>query len=271
VRNAKFGVRSEQRRISLQLNLRLAEGYKSPSQRARRLTEGWFAENMYCAACPNDSLERTRGSTEVVDFLCPHCGAEYQLKAKAAALGARLRDAAYRPMIKRAEENRSPHFAFLGYDNQRWRVCNLLLVPGHFITPDVIERCRPLTAGARRAGWVGCNILASRIPADGRLAAVDEGRVVAVNEVRAGWGRFAYLGKAKADERGWTVDVLRCVRALGAREFTLREFYERFEEELAARHPANRNVAPKIRQQLQVLRDRDIVRFLGRGRYIVEE
>ena len=68
MRNAKFGVRSEQRRISLQLNLRLAEGYKSPSQRARRLTEGWFAENMYCAACPNDRLERTRGSTEVVDF-----------------------------------------------------------------------------------------------------------------------------------------------------------------------------------------------------------
>ena len=70
------------RRLDLQLDLRLAEGYKSPSQRARRLTEGWFAENMYCAACPNDRLERTRGSTEVVDFLCPKCGAEYQVKAK---------------------------------------------------------------------------------------------------------------------------------------------------------------------------------------------
>ena len=37
---------------------------------------------MYCAACPNDRLERTRGSTEVVDFLCRGCGAEYQVKAK---------------------------------------------------------------------------------------------------------------------------------------------------------------------------------------------
>jgi len=45
------------RRLDLQLDLRLAEGYKSPSQRARRLTEGWFAENMYCAACPNDRLD----------------------------------------------------------------------------------------------------------------------------------------------------------------------------------------------------------------------
>jgi len=186
-------------------------------------------------------------------------------------LGARLRDAAYRPMIQRAKANQSPHFAFLGYENQRWRVWNLLLVPGHFITPDVIQRCRPLTAGAQRAGWVGCNILAGRIPADGRLAAVDDGRVVPVAEVRLGWERFAYLAKAKADERGWTVDVLRCVREMGAREFALREFYDLFEEELAARHPANRNVEPKIRQQLQVLRDRGIVRFLGRGRYVIAE
>jgi len=60
--------------MNLQLDMRLAEGYKSPSRRARRLTEGWFAENMYCAACPNDRLERTRGSTEVVDFLGPASG-----------------------------------------------------------------------------------------------------------------------------------------------------------------------------------------------------
>ena len=73
------------RQLSLQLDVRLADGYRSPSQRARRLTEGWFAENMYCAVCPNDRLERTRGSTEVVDFLCPGCGAEYQVKAKAGA------------------------------------------------------------------------------------------------------------------------------------------------------------------------------------------
>ena len=259
------------RRMNLQLDLRLAEDYKSASQRARVLTEGWFEHNMYCPACPSNHLKRTRGSTEVVDFRCRECGAEYQLKAKAAALGARLRDAAYGPMIRRAKANRSPHFAFLGYEKERWRVWNLLLVPGHFITPDVVERCKPLKVTARRAGWVGCNILANRIPADGRLAAVDDGRIVPADEVRAGWGRFAYLAKAKAEQRGWTVDVLRCVRALGAREFALREFYDRFEEELAARHPANRNVEPKIRQQLQVLRDRGIVQFLGRGRYIVEE
>ena len=36
---------------------------------------------------------------------------------------------------------------------------------------------------------------------------------------------------------------------------------------LARLHPANRHVEPKIRQQLQVLRDMGLVEFLGRGRY----
>ena len=104
------------------MNVHLAEGYKSPSQRARRITEGWFEENMYCAACPSPRLARTRGSTQVVDFACESCGAEYQVKAKAGTLGLRLRDAAYAPMLARAIDNRSPHFAFLGYDSRQWQV-----------------------------------------------------------------------------------------------------------------------------------------------------
>jgi type II restriction enzyme len=257
-------------RLSLELEVGLADGYKSPSQRARRITEGWFSEHMYCAACPSPRLVHTRNNTRVVDFVCGTCGAEYQVKAKAGALAARLRDAAYAPMMERARSNRSPHFAFLGYDNAAWCVRNLLLVPGHFITPDVIERCKPLSPTARRAGWVGCNILTDRIPSDGRLAAVENGRVVPPAKVRAGFQQFADLAQARPEARGWTVDVLRCVRALGGREFTLAEFYERFEEELGARHPANRNVEPKIRQQLQVLRDRGVLWFLARGRYVAE-
>lgn len=256
--------------MRLELDFGLAAGYKSPPQRARVVTEGWFAANMYCPACPSPRLVRAQANTRVVDFQCELCGAEYQVKAKSGPLGWRLRDAAYEPMIERARANRSPHFAFLVYEPEHWRVRGLLLVPGHFITPDVIERCPALSHAARRAGWVGCNILAKRIPQDGRLAAVEEGRVVPTDQVRAGWQRFADLAKAKAEQRGWTVDVLRCVRTLGAGEFTLREFYKQFGQELASRHPDNRNVEPKIRQQLQVLRDRRVLRFLGRGRYVAE-
>jgi type II restriction enzyme len=256
--------------MQLELNVHLADGYKSPSQRARVISESWFEENMYCVACDRDRLVRTRGSTQVVDFLCPACGAEYQVKSKAGVLGSKLRDAAYEPMMERASANRSPHFAFMSYDSAAWRVRGLLLVPGHFITPDVIEKCKPLSPAARRAGWVGCNILVDHIPPDGRLEVIQGSTITAAPAVRAGWGLFADLADARPEARGWTVDVLRCVRSLGGREFELGDFCGTFERELATLHPNNRNVRPKIRQQLQVLRDRGVLRFLGHGRYVAE-
>jgi type II restriction enzyme len=36
---------------------------------------------------------------------------------------------------------------------------------------------------------------------------------------------------------------------------------------LKARHPSNNNIQAKIRQQLQFLRDRNIIDFIGHGKY----
>jgi len=36
---------------------------------------------------------------------------------------------------------------------------------------------------------------------------------------------------------------------------------------LQAKHPENHNVKAKIRQQLQYLRDKGVIEFLGRGHY----
>jgi len=258
--------------MDLALNRDLARGYKSASQIARRVTEGWFEERMYCPACPSQRLHRTQDNTRVVDFVCPSCAAEYQLKAKSSALGRKVRDAAYAPMMRRAERNRSPHFAFLQYDRREWRVRRLLLVPGHFITPATIERCAPLSDSARRAGWVGCNILLENVGEDGRLLVVDDHGVQPPTAVRRKWARFSWLADfedEKADVRGWTLDVLRCVRTFGGRAFNTRDIYE-FEPELARLHPNNNTIPDQIRKQLQILRDRGIVRFLGKGRYVAE-
>ena len=62
--------------------------------------------------------------------------------------------------------------------------------------------------------------------------------------------------------------MLRAVRKLGKPEFTLQEMYA-FEPQLKALHPTNQNVRPKIRQQLQMLRDVGLVRFGARGNYRV--
>jgi type II restriction enzyme len=40
-----------------------------------------------------------------------------------------------------------------------------------------------------------------------------------------------------------------------------------FEARLKALHPKNQNVRPKIRQQLQVLRDLGLLRFGAKGNY----
>ena len=37
--------------MDLTFNTALIQGYKSPAQIARRLTEDWLARNMYCPVC----------------------------------------------------------------------------------------------------------------------------------------------------------------------------------------------------------------------------
>jgi type II restriction enzyme len=59
---------------------------------------------------------------------------------------------------------------------------------------------------------------------------------------------------------------LKCVESLGKREFTLDEVYA-FERHLGGLYPGNQNVRPKIRQQLQFLRNRGFVDFVSRGSY----
>ena len=65
------------------------------------------------------------------------------------------------------------------------------------------------------------------------------------------------------------MDVLNVVRSLNKPDFSLSDVYAR-DEELARLHPDNRHVRPKIRQQLQVLRDLGLLTFLGGGAYRVD-
>lgn len=68
-----------------------------------------------------------------------------------------------------------------------------------------------------------------------------------------------------AKPRGWFNDVRSVMERMGD-EFTLQDMYA-YEDELAAKYPSNRNVRAQIRHQLQVLRDKGYVEFLGKGRY----
>lgn len=253
--------------MNLRLDTSLALGFKSGSQIARVLTEGWFLKHMYCVSCGFSRLQKFKDNEKVVDFHCENCMATYQLKGKATPFGNRLRDAAYDPMRERILAGKSPHFAFMHYDKPASRVRDLLLISGHFITLDAVEKCRPLRATARRAGWVGCNILMNQLPSDALIYVVKDGVAASPEDVRRRWQQLDWMKNERVADRSWTVDVLRCIRRLGREQFELSDVYA-FEHELARRHPANHRIREKIRQQLRILRTRGILGFVNnRGLY----
>jgi type II restriction enzyme len=240
--------------------------YKSASQRARVGTEAWGAENFFCPACKSPRLEPSPQGTAAIDYTCPACGSPFQLKSQSRAFGSRIVDAAYSEMKRAILEDQTPNLYVLHYDLAEWAVRTLILIPRFAFALSAIERRKPLAATARRAGWVGCNIVLDRIPAAAQIPIVREGSVRSRAEVREAYKRLRPLEGLRVEKRGWTLDVLAALQSLGKQEFVLDEAYSLIPG-LSALHPNNRNVGPKIRQQLQILRDMGRLEFLGGGRY----
>ena len=70
----------------------------------------------------------------------------------------------------------------------------------------------------------------------------------------------------EASAKGWLLDIIICLEKLDHKEFSLDEVYA-FGNELSKKHPDNRHIKDKIRQQLQVLRDKGYLKFTSRGNY----
>ena len=94
---------------------------------------------------------------------------------------------------------------------------------------------------------------------------VNEGAISPPAEVRERY----HLARKQVEgltvkQRGWRLDVLRVIQSLGKTEFSTSDVYA-FEGELAKLHPDNEHVKEKIRQQLQELRDRNLLLHVGRN------
>lgn len=244
----------------------LAARFVSASQTARVDTESWAGQNMFCPNCGCSALVPFPANRPVADFYCGECGDQYELKSQSSAFGRRVADGAYETKIARLKSDTSPNLILLQYSREHRRVENLTIVPRYFFVPQAIERRPPLRATARRAGWVGSNILLDRIPMSGQIAVVRSGLVRDRKEVIEDWNRLRFIQDRQGEARGWLLEVMRCVQKLGRPDFTLADVYS-FEAELSANFPRNNNVRPKIRQQLQVLRDGGYLEFVGNGRY----
>jgi type II restriction enzyme len=252
--------------MTLEMPFDLAAAYKSPSQRARVVSEAWGRENLYCPRCDSPKLKPSNTNTRAVDFVCPGCAADFQLKSQSHPFSRKIVDSAYIVMRRAIEENRTPHLLALHYARASWLVRDLTVIPSFALTVSCLQERKPLAATARRSGWVGCNILLINIPADARIQIVANGSLTSPKAVRRQFARLQPLERLGYEKRGWTLDVLNVLRSLGKPRFDLAEVYSHTEE-LQLLYPSNLHVRPKIRQQLQRLRDMGLVEFLGGGRY----
>jgi type II restriction enzyme len=228
------------------------------------MSEGWVASNVYCIACGSPRLTPLPANSRARDFQCPRCGEVFELKATKSRIARRMTDGAYSAMSQRILSDQAPNLMLLGYRSATFSVADLLVIPRHFLTLDAIQERPPLGPSARRAGWIGCNILIDRLPPSGRVPLVQDGRPLPSDLCRQAWQRTLFLRERPA-ARSWLVAVMECIERLPL-EFTLAQVYD-FESELAAIFPANSNIRPKLRQQLQFLRDSGYLRFLGEARY----
>lgn len=243
------------------------EKYHSKSQIARVLTESWFEREMYCPNCLHNELRKSPDNTRVIDFICDTCENEFQLKAQSKPFYSKVVDGAFSPMMSSIQLNKNPNFSFMHYSFKNWKIQNLFMVPKFFFSPSIIEKRKPLSDTARRSGWIGCNILLSKLPDLGKIKVIENEIAISKNEVKKNWNNLSFMENEHPGRRAWLSDVLYCIQKLNKKEFTLSEIYE-FEDYLSDLHPNNLHVKPKIRQQLQILRDKGIINFKSRGTYI---
>jgi type II restriction enzyme len=240
--------------------------YTSGSQNARAWTEAWVRAWAYCPHCGSATISSFPNNSPLADFFCPSCNEEFELKSQKGKFGTTVVDGAFKTKCERLAASNNPNLFLMNYDLQSRAVVNLFIVPKHFFVREIIQERKPLAATARRAGWIGSNILLERVPESGKIHIVKSGVIRPKDVVLEEWQKTLFLRDESLTTRGWLLDVMKCVESLGKRDFTLDEVYA-FEQHLGGLYPGNQNVKPKIRQQLQYLRDRGFIEFVSRGNY----
>ncbi len=251
--------------MNFNFDAKVALQYKSSSQKIRVMSESWVADNIFCPSCGCMHLSHLSNNMPVADFQCGECGELYELKSKKGKIGKKIVDGAYSTMIERITDANNPNLFVMEYSDDL-QVRNLILIPKFFLVPSVIEKRNSLRSDARRAGWTGCNILYYKIPEQGKIMLIDDQRMSDRSEVITQYARVKKLKSADVDNQTWLLDVLSCVNLISKTEFSLQDVYK-FTRTLQIKHNENHNIEAKIRQQLQILRDRGYIEFLGRGQY----
>ena len=253
--------------MNLALNTTIAKKFKSKSQQIRILAEDWVDRSIFCPNCGLVRIDSFENNKPVADFYCTNCKEEFELKSKKNSLGTKIVDGAYKTMIERLSGSNNPNFFFLTYDRLKFEIINFLVIPKFFFIPGIIEKRKRLPITAKRAGWVGCNLLLRNLPDSGKIYYVKNHVEISKKTVLGNWQRVKFLNKEKDFKaKSWLLDTMRVIEKIGKKEFSLNEVYA-YEHALASTHPKNKHIKDKLRQQLQILRDKGYINFVSRGKY----
>lgn len=113
---------------------------------------------------------------------------------------------------------------------------------------------------------VGCNIDISNVSDFGKIFLVRNSQIVNQNLVKEQFNNTLFIRTKNTDARGWILDIMMCIDSIPKDTFNLNDIYA-FEEVLKTKHPSNNFIKDKIRQQLQILRDKGLIEFISRGQY----
>lgn len=248
----------------LSFDLSEAGRYNSERQTIRDLTESWLGANGYCPNCGCKPISKFENNKPVADFFCSRCDEQFELKSKAGlSSGSKVPDGAYNTMIQRIQANDNPNFFFLAYKKADYSVQQLILVPKHFITVDMIVPRKRALKG--RPNYLMCDMDISSLPESGKIHLIDRAQMINPETVYKQWQANLFLRQQKLEKKGWLLAIMRCIDKL-PEKFNLMQMYE-FETQLKLQFPENNHIKDKIRQQLQILRDQNVIEFLARGQY----
>lgn len=251
--------------MRLTFDQQLAKNYTSQSQKVRVLTEAWVDNSIFCPNCGHIDIDKYPNNQPAADFYCKNCAEEYELKSKKDEMSNKILDGAYGTMIERLRSEKNPNFFFLNYSIKNYEVQNFIVIPKHFFTPKIIiKRNQGLP---NRPNYIMCSIDLSLIPQSGKIFYVKNKKIEPKRNVLLNWKKTLFLRDEKEiSAKGWLLDTMRSIEKLGKREFMLSDIYA-FENELSNLHPENKHIKDKIRQQLQILRDKGYLDFISRGYY----
>jgi hypothetical protein len=171
----------------------------------------------------------------------------YQLKGRKTRPGKSVCGGAYAAMMVAIRKDATPNLYFLYYDLATLSIRNLLLGSSFAFPPEATIKRKPLPPSARLAGWMGCNLDLSRVPAGARIEIIKTCgsgresappapttednqsrlmspaiRILPPGEVRPQFRKVKPLGEIKVTERSRALDVLNAVGGLAKPSSLLR-------------------------------------------------